>query len=241
MALTRSNSSSSSGEEDGDAEWKAAINSVANGFTNTNSSLSNGVAVQSNDDDGERKPQALKLYEIKAQKILGDLLDKSFDFVKDPIPMSDIESSIVKEDGIRLFRRAPPGIAERVDEYAKPRKKPRILPGEVADEKSKKFRRRVESVVVDGTDILVAAKHAVQKSVARYEAKNVAAEAAKKREEERVAELKKVRGEKWLPAIAKEMMKEAAKEREEKRVAELKKIRGEKCLPAIAKKMRGCR
>jgi hypothetical protein len=63
----------------------------------------------------------------------------------------------------------------------------------------------LRSVVVDGSDILVSAKKASQRSLARLEAREVAAKAKAKREEERVQELKKVRGEKWLPSIARQM------------------------------------
>lgn len=44
-----------------------------------------------------------------------------------------------------------------------------------------------------------------KKASARLEAKEEAAKAKAKKEEERIAELKKVRGEKWLPSVAKEM------------------------------------
>lgn len=124
------------------------------------------------------------------------------------------------------------------DTHPRPRKKPRILPGEEIDEKSKKvchflsyhpliylivvfifimvlfilsaaillqFRRQLQSVIVDGNNIMAAAREACQRSLARYEAKEAAAKAAAKQEEERVFELKKVRGEKWLPSIAREM------------------------------------
>lgn len=44
-----------------------------------------------------------------------------------------------------------------------------------------------------------------KKASARVEAKEAAAKAKAKKEEERVAELKKVRGEKWLPSVAREL------------------------------------
>lgn len=52
---------------------------------------------------------------------------------------------------------------------------------------------------------MAAARDACQRSLARFEATDAAAKAKVKKEEERVAELKKIRGEKWLPSIAKEM------------------------------------
>ena len=69
------------------------------------------------------------------------------------------------------------------------------------------FKQRLRSVAVDGKDIMAAARKAGQKSKARKEAKDAAAKEAAKREEERVAELKKTRGERWLPSLAKEKCK----------------------------------
>ena len=91
------------------------------------------------------------------------------------------------------------------DEYQQPTKRPRILPGKEVDEKSKKFRRQVQSVSVDGIDIIAAASDAYQKSLAKREAKDAAAKAAAMREKERVAELKRIRGERWLPSITRDM------------------------------------
>lgn len=70
------------------------------------------------------------------------------------------------------------------------------------------FKKRIKSIAVDGWDILTAATEAAKKASARLEAKEAAAKAKAKKEEERIAELKKVRGEKWLPSVAREMKKE---------------------------------
>lgn len=58
---------------------------------------------------------------------------------------------------------------------------------------------------MNGIDILAAANESCKKSLARREAKDAAAKAKAKREEERVENLKKIRGERWLPSMAKEM------------------------------------
>lgn len=58
---------------------------------------------------------------------------------------------------------------------------------------------------MNGIDILAAANDSCKKSLARLEAKDAAAKAKAKREEERVENLKKIRGERWLPSMAKEM------------------------------------
>lgn len=66
--------SSSSGEEDGDAEWKAAIDSVA---PVTTTATSNGFAAASKDlttsidgTNSNQKPQNLKHYQIKVSLYL---------------------------------------------------------------------------------------------------------------------------------------------------------------------------
>ncbi|OVA09380.1 hypothetical protein BVC80_8915g31 [Macleaya cordata] len=141
------------------------------------------------------------------------MLDKSLVVVNESIPVLDNDPDPpVNEGGIRLFRHAPPGIIFDPIDERQPRKRPRILPGGEVDEKSKKFRHQLKSVAVDGIDIMAAARDACQKSLARFVAKDAAAKAAAKREEERVAELKKIRGEKWLPSIAREMRGVTGKE-----------------------------
>ncbi|ONI02772.1 hypothetical protein PRUPE_6G221000 [Prunus persica] len=209
-------SSSSSSEGDGDSEWKAAINSAAAGASSVMSSFMNGFSANENGGGGgggggdynQSKTQQLpKHYQIKAQKLLDEIIGKSLEIVNDPLfHLPDDEAVVDEDEGcIRLFKNAPPGIVfDHVDE--KPlRKRPRILPGREINEKSKKFRRRLESVVVDGKDIMAAARDRSLRSLSRLEAKDEAAKAATKREEERVAQLKKIRGEKWLPCIAREM------------------------------------
>ncbi|KAA8522594.1 hypothetical protein F0562_013045 [Nyssa sinensis] len=199
-----SSSSSSSGEEDGDADWRAAIDSVA--ATISNGSTTKSIGYPTKDDQvTNRKPQKLKHYQIKAQKLLDDILEKTIEMVRDPVNAPD-NNLMISEGGIRLFKHAPPGIVfDHIDELQQPRKRPRIIPGEEIDEKSKKFRRQLQSVAVDGMDIITAARNACWKSLAKLEAKDAEAKAAAKREEERVAELKRIRGERWLPSIARDM------------------------------------
>ncbi|XP_072984445.1 uncharacterized protein [Typha latifolia] len=214
--MGRGSPSSSSGEEDGDENWRSAIESVAaadfvlpnsNGTTNTRPKTGKSNLEDFHNEERKNKPQTpgLKLYQIKAQRLLDDLLDQSIEIVRDPsLHLSDTTES--NGGGIKLFSRAPPGITiETVDKYSLPQKKPRIIPGEEIDEKSKKFRRQFRSVAVDGNDVIASAREASRRSLARFETKEAAAKAAAKREEERVLELKKTRGEKWLPSIAKEM------------------------------------
>ncbi|GLT68784.1 hypothetical protein SLA2020_409860 [Shorea laevis] len=215
-------SGSSSGEEDGDAEWKAAIASIAattpfatNGFNNSSSGdpatktsskpFSHSSPGAEYDGEQKHQPQKLKSYQIKAQKILNGMLEKTLEFVRDAdkFPESDPKE---KDNGVRLFKNSPHGIVfDHVGDQQLPRKRPKILPERGIDEKPEKFRQQLKTVAVDGNDILAAAQVASQKSLARLEAKEAAAKAKAKKEEERVAELKKIRGERWLPSIAREM------------------------------------
>ncbi|XP_042022730.1 uncharacterized protein LOC121770004 [Salvia splendens] len=189
----------SSGEEDGDAEWMAAINSVISSEVHA----SNGATHQQKDE--KHKPKGLKHYQIKAGRLLEDLLDKTLEVVSERAPI--VEEDPAPEDaGVRLFRTAPLGIVfDKREELHGPKKRPKIIPGEELDEKSKEFRKQLKSVAVDGADIIAAASRQRQKTLAKREARESAAKAAAKREEERVAELKKIRGERWLPSIAREM------------------------------------
>lgn len=67
------------------------------------------------------------------------------------------------------------------------------------------FKKQLQSVAIDGAAIIAAAGAASQKARAKLEAREAAFKAATKKEEERVAELKKIRGERWLPSIARDM------------------------------------
>ncbi|KAK2410490.1 hypothetical protein P8452_71483 [Trifolium repens] len=200
---------SSSGEEDGDAAWRAAIDSVA-GSSSYITSFMNGFSATNNNDpkkhnDNNPKTPKIKHYQIKAQKMLNDMLENTIEIVKEPILVPDEEPN-TDDCGIRLFKHSKPGIvSDHVDEPQPPRKRPKIIPGEDIDEKSKKFRKQIRSIAVDGKDLIAAANDAYKKSLARLEAKDAAAKAKAKREEERVEKLKKIRGERWLPSMAKEM------------------------------------
>lgn len=206
-------SRSSSGEEDGPAEWREAVESIAatttfgvvNGSTTTAKSVTHSTSNIEYDyeSDQQHKPRKLKQYQIKAQKLLDEILDKSLEMAMDVhVPNND---RVINEGVLRLFKHSPPGIVFHTDELKGPKKKPRILPGKDIDMKSKQFKRQLQSVVVDGVDVLAAARDACQKSLARQEAKDAAAKEKAKKEEERVAELKRIRGEQWLPSIASEM------------------------------------
>ncbi|KAL7608205.1 uncharacterized protein LOC111903106 isoform X1 [Lactuca sativa] len=203
------NDSSSSGEEDGDAEWRAAINSVSSTTPSNGSAAVNGTTTTSTASptrENQANSKSIKLYHIKAQKLLDDILEKTIEVVKhQPTKVAENHSD-VNGGGVRLFRDAPVGILfDQTEELQGPLKRPRIIPNVEIDEKSRKFRKQIKSVVVEGDDILVSAKEGREKRLAKLEAMDAASKAKARREEERVADLKKIRGERWLPAIAREM------------------------------------
>ncbi|KAI3946367.1 hypothetical protein MKW98_010491 [Papaver atlanticum] len=208
MGETAYCSSSSSEEEDGDAEWRATINYIATDVSNQSASSNGLVPKTSNRTSNSEEQPKPKHYVVKVQKLLlENMLDKSLDMVNAPIPECGDEPAVDEGGGIRLFRHAPLGIVfDPVDDSKLPRKRPKILPGYEVDEKSKKqFKRQLKSIAVDGVQIIASARDACKKSLARLEAKDVAAKAKAKREEERVAEMEKIRGKKWLPSIARHM------------------------------------
>ncbi|TVU48049.1 hypothetical protein EJB05_07671, partial [Eragrostis curvula] len=221
---------SSSSEDDGDAAWKAAIDSIASvGFgvsaSNGSAKAASGGSGEANHgveleepQEGKQRAPGLKLYQIKVRNMLDDMLEKNLEIIKAPPDPTETKTEpTATGGGIKLFRKAPPGIKmDAIDKLHVQLKRPRIVPGEEVDEKSKKFRHMLQSVVVDGNDILVSAKKASERSLARLEAREAAAKAKAKREEERVKELRKVRGEKWLPSIAKQMKEEKAWEQRQR-------------------------
>ncbi|KAL8476933.1 hypothetical protein ACS0TY_029290 [Phlomoides rotata] len=202
MGGHRSSSSSSSGEEDGDAEWRAAIDSV----TSAPKIIKHDSNGTHDREDEKHKHPNIKHYQIKARKLLDEMLDKTIEVVTKTADIILEKHPPPDDTGVRLFKRAPSGIVfDRIDEVSGPKKKPKIVPGQELEEKSKEFRKQLESVTIGGADIIAAARAAGQKSLAKLEAREAAAKAAAKREEERVAELKRIRGERWLPCIAREM------------------------------------
>ncbi|XP_065874410.1 uncharacterized protein [Euphorbia lathyris] len=195
---------SSSDEED--ANWKAKIESIASTTTfgskvvgSISHSTSNRYAEEQN--QNSQKP---KHYQLKAQKLLDNMLKKTIKIVSKPI--HEPNNHPVDEGGVRLFKNSPARIIfDHRDEIQGPKKRPRLVPGYSTDENSKKFRRKVKAIAVNGVDIIAGAREASQKALTRLENKEAAVKAKDKKEEERIAELKRKRGERWLPCIAKEM------------------------------------
>ncbi|KAJ4900272.1 Uncharacterized protein Rs2_14223 [Raphanus sativus] len=199
----------SSSEEEDDPKWKAAINSIvtttAYAASATKAAAAAAATQQHEDGEFRLKPKKLTHAQIKVKKLLNEMVENTLDFVKDPtltlVPQDDEEPE--NDCGVRLFKRCSTGIVfDHVDELQGPKKKPNLHPSRGLEASSKEFKKRIESIAVDGSDVLSAAVESAKKASARLEAKEAAAKAKAKKEEERVAELKKVRGEKWLPSVA---------------------------------------
>ncbi|CAA7055942.1 unnamed protein product [Microthlaspi erraticum] len=202
--VKRSGGDSSS--EDEDPKWKAAINSIAT-TTVYGASAAKPAAAQSYE-DGDFRPKTKKLThaQIKVKKLLNEMVENTLDFVKDPVNVPEEKPEEETDCGVRLFKRCSTGIIfDHVDELQGPKKKPNLRPGRGDEGNSKELKKRIKAIAVNGSDVLAAAMEAAKRASARVAAKEAAAKAKAKKEEERVAELKKVRGEKWLPSVAREM------------------------------------
>eukprot|EP00252_Welwitschia_mirabilis_P018533 TRINITY_DN41179_c0_g1_i1.p1 TRINITY_DN41179_c0_g1~~TRINITY_DN41179_c0_g1_i1.p1 ORF type:complete len:228 (+),score=53.06 TRINITY_DN41179_c0_g1_i1:202-885(+) len=206
--------SSEESEEDGDETWKAAIQSAAVDssaiFSNNTKSSPPKTAHSDDESNGERPTSNLKFYQTRAQDVLHSYLDKNLVIVsssEETLPVSFNSSDA--ENDIRLFKRAPPGAilnsSVEIPHGTINRKKPRIGPRIQINEKSAEFKLKLHSVSVDGELIMLKAVEAKQKALARLQAREMAALEASRKEKQRVSLLKQKRGEKWLPAIAKEM------------------------------------
>ncbi|KFK34255.1 hypothetical protein AALP_AA5G121200 [Arabis alpina] len=188
-----------SSSEEEDPKWKAAIKSIAT-TTVYGASATKPAATQTHE-DGLNKPKKLTHAQMKVKKLLNEMVDNTLDFVKDPVRVPEDKPD--NDSGVRLFKRSSTGIIfDHLDELQGPTKRPKLLPGRGVEENSKEFKKRIKSITVDGSDVLSAAIEVAKKSSARLEAKEARAKAKAKKEEERVAELKKVRGEQWLPSVA---------------------------------------
>ncbi|VVA93845.1 unnamed protein product [Arabis nemorensis] len=193
-----------SSSEEEDPKWKAAIKSIAT-TTVYGASAAKPAATQTHEEgDFRLKPKKLTHAQMKVKKLLNEMVENTLDFVKDPVNVP--EDKPESDSGVRLFKQSSTGIIfDRLDELQGPKKRPKLLPG--VEGNSKEFKKRIKSIAVDGPDVLAVAIEAAKKSSARLEAKEARAKAKAKKEEERVAELKKVRGEKWLPSVAREMQR----------------------------------
>ncbi|CAK9216464.1 unnamed protein product [Sphagnum jensenii] len=224
MGASRISSSSDDGEDEGHASRLAsvAIDSAAVVLNASSSapSLRNGRGKLSSDQLVEAENQSkgtssgLKLYQIRLQDLLYKHLDKTVGetFAAQPLLATEqtIEchenglDEVEKDVDIRLFSRAPPGIViKKPGTISASLVKPNLKRGySIDDEDSDEHLVRLQAAAIDGETIRAEAKHAMAKALATSQVSAEVAEKAAKREEERVAALKRERGEEWLPAIA---------------------------------------
>ncbi|CAM6042576.1 unnamed protein product [Sphagnum compactum] len=223
MGTSQISSSSDDGEDEGHASRLASVaidsaavvlnaSSSAPSLRNGRGKLSSGQLVKAENESKETS--GLKLYQIRLQDLLYKHLDKTVGetFAAQPLLATEqtIEchenglDEVEKDVDIRLFSRAPPGIViKRPGTNSASLVKPNLKRGySIDDEDSDEHLVRLQAAAIDGETIRAEAKHAMAKALATSQVSAEVAEKAAKREEERVAALKRERGEEWLPAIA---------------------------------------
>ncbi|KAG0605483.1 hypothetical protein M758_9G063100 [Ceratodon purpureus] len=235
-------SSSDSEDDEIDASKLAALRSVAidssaviqnasapvasrRKSANSGKSGNGSADVHGSDDDEGKDSSGLKLYQTRLQDLLYKHLDKTFGATAGgpSVAPAKNQHSLNKDDvvdggqqtgGIRLFRRAPPGIIEqpREERILGPGTKPQLRPSLTLDEDSEEHIVRLQAAVVDNETVSEQAKRLREKVLASAKSSQAKVELARKNEEERVAKLKRERGEEWLPSVAFQLAKETANE-----------------------------
>lgn len=172
----------------------------------------------SDEDESKDHGSGLKLYQTRLQDLLHKHLDKTLGdkcrSVPPPPRNETVDDSGRTGGGIRLFRRAPPGIVVplREEKLYGPGIKPQLRPSLTLDEDSDEHLVRLQATAVDGHTVAEQAKQLRDRALASAKSSQAKAELTRKKEDERVAELKRQRGEEWLPSVAIQIAKEIAKE-----------------------------
>ncbi|CAM6087420.1 unnamed protein product [Calypogeia fissa] len=213
---------------DSDAVLQFAMPSVqtsgrksrASKFSSKRSAKSHDEDDYDDDDDGDDGTGGLKLYQTRVQDLLQKHLDKVFEesVVEVPVESENAAKSgnhVAEEDDetydeeIRLFRSAPLGVSlkrSRPEHSQVGRLPPRYDSSdeESAHEKESRF----QVAAIESSSIISEAEKAQKKALARFLAAEEASRRSEKAEAERVGQLRRERGEEWLPSIAKGNMSE---------------------------------
>lgn len=176
-----------------------------------------GDARGSDGEEDKDQSSGLKLYQTRLQDLLYKHLDKTFGDERRSIPLplrDEIVDESARTGGIRLFRRAPPGIVVpiRDEKIHGPGIKPQLRPSLTLEEDSDEHLVRLQATVVDGETVAHQAEQLRKRALASAKSAQTKADLARKKEDERVAELKRQRGEEWLPSVAVQIAKEIAEE-----------------------------
>ncbi|KAJ7190843.1 hypothetical protein O6H91_03G126000 [Diphasiastrum complanatum] len=154
----------------------------------------------------------LKLYQIRVQDLLHSYLDKTLGTsFSDSDELIEHTEEYTRSDeemsSVRLFRHAPNGIflGPNVETVARKIDYSSSSNEDLNEEDSSESVARLQAVVVDGATVQAEAARAAARALTSANREARAAELAARKEEERVASLKKQRGEEWLPALANEM------------------------------------
>lgn len=204
-------SSSSDSDSDSDCEQNRRLRSVAVDSSTVAIAASCASKVQTKLDCNNDASASLTLYQIRARSLLQEYLDRTYemDVIKNN---GNVEQNVAcskdTEDdaGFCLFRCAPPGISFKFSgEAVVSRKRGRELKDNDCDESSKTFEARLLAAAIDGATVKARAEKAITKSICSWLSNEAAEREAQKIEEERVALLKRQRGEEWLPSVARKM------------------------------------
>ncbi|KAL2653377.1 hypothetical protein R1flu_021505 [Riccia fluitans] len=163
------------------------------------------------DDEDYNEDGGLNFSQVRVQNLLHHYLDKSLgaSFVELGARTDGVSEDEENEEfdaEVRLFSRAPPGINLKRPDVPKQISRPKRYKSSDEDEPEKLS--RLGAAAVDSTTLLSYADRA--KSKARVRALKALEDADKreKEEEQRVAKLRKERGQEWLPKVASELKKE---------------------------------
>ncbi|MCO5598979.1 hypothetical protein L7F22_053078 [Adiantum nelumboides] len=142
------------------------------------------------------------LYELQARDLLHKYLDSTFKI----IPAKDTCTSALdmpENAGFYLFKNAPSGLSEKqhCQEAALRKRSFHDRDNEASD----MFQSHLVAAAIDGGAVRLHADRYKAKAFALWTLQETQEKAAKQEEDERVALLKRQRGELWLPSIARDM------------------------------------
>ncbi|MCO5591375.1 hypothetical protein L7F22_045358 [Adiantum nelumboides] len=156
----------------------------------------------SNGSDRHDAAPALQHYQYRARDLLHKYLDSAFEI----IPAKDTCTSALDmpESGFYLFKNAPSGLSEK-QHYQEAALRKRSFHDRDVNEASDMFQSHLVAAAIDGVAVRLHADRYKAKALALWTLQETEEKAAKQEDDERVALLKRQRGELWLPSIARHM------------------------------------
>lgn len=157
----------------------------------------------------------LKLYQTRVQDLLQKHLDKVFEENLEDTAVGSTKSGDrcaedeTYDDEIRLYGDAPLGVSLKRSRSSK-HVQVRLLPPryDSSDDDSAERESRFQAAAVEGSAVISHAEEAQTKAFVRFLEAEGAYRRTDEEEAQRVGQLRRERGEEWLPSVAKEMMNE---------------------------------